>query len=137
MTADLSALIAKLEAAEGGNAALDGQIYNHLGCDLIRPTMRQAPAQRRWPDKSITVQRKLTTSLDAALALAERVLPGWVWQLRIDKDQAEAQCDDLWWGEGYEAPDVGGTLANGSTPALALCIAILKAHASRAVEGGK
>lgn len=67
----------------------------------------------------------VTTSLDAALALAERVLPGW-------------PC----WGVATDKPDrIGAVLASsdrdngvmGHAPNPALCIAILRAKQG---EGG-
>lgn len=76
MTADLSALIARLEAAEVGSRELDcevglfartdgkGEVSNHFGTPCIRDAAGPyAP-------------RPYTTSLDAALALAERTIQG-------------------------------------------------------------
>lgn len=73
-------------------------------------------------------------SLDAALALAELVLPDWAWEIRLDRGGASVQTAPAWWMEGLAAPDEGGVSCDGKTPALALCIAILKAKAQG--EGG-
>jgi len=71
---------------------------------------------------------KYTTSLDAAIALCERVLPEGTWSVdfhRAEKCYAGVRKDD--W-----TPPVHGY---GISPATALCIAILKALS--ALEGGK
>lgn len=91
-------LIAKLEAAESGSRELDVAIWDALG---------------GW---SVNNPPSYTTSLDAALALAERVLPGWF--LSLDTSGVHAR---LWIGE---RPSFAGLAA---TAPLALCIAILKA----------
>jgi hypothetical protein len=67
---------------------------------------------------------RYTTSLDAALALAERVLPGWGWVLSTGARDQPA------WVQAYPEPvdeDVcRDAVASASLP-LALCAAILKA----------
>jgi hypothetical protein len=78
---------------------------------------------------------RLSQSLDAALALAERVLPGWTWELTIDGGGVAQGAPEMW-GEGYAASDCGGVGVAAPTPALALCIAILKAtHKAEGAEG--
>lgn len=113
-------LIERLEAAEVGSRELDAAIWYAL-----IETCGGKPDKDmigRWPD--------YTTSLDAALALAERVLPGWHWEL------------DNVGGSPYAANltnPVGRFLICGDTevystaptPALALCIAILKAKETK------
>jgi hypothetical protein len=69
-----------------------------------------------------------TTSLDAALALAERVLPGWRWQVSATSSGAIGSVSS---GAGME--DFVSSQADLSDvrlfpPALALCIAILRAN---------
>ncbi len=54
-----------------------------------------------------------TASVDAALALAERVLPGWHWQ--VDKCGAVLRSGHALFSTDH------------SVPAIALCIAILRA----------
>jgi hypothetical protein len=63
-------LIKRLEEAEEGSADLDREVERALG--VIPMGVRE---DGTWGQK----QRPWTTSLDAALALAERVLPGWAW----------------------------------------------------------
>jgi hypothetical protein len=68
----------------------------------------------------------VTTSLDAALALAEWVLPGWCWMIERHKNgTATAGLHE--WNAYCEADQF-----TANTPALALCIAIIRAY-----EAGK
>jgi len=98
MTADLSALIARLEAAEAGSRELDYAIKAWL-----------EPIDDYW---AIRVAADWTTSLDAALALAERPgMDGW----RI---MYAALMN-------WKAHDPRGPLLQ--TLPLALCIATLRA----------
>ena len=134
--ADMQELIARLEAAETGSLELDcemglfartdgkGEVSDHFGTPCIRDAGGPyAP-------------KPFTTSLDAALALAERVLPEWVYQIDIQSDLSWVLAAPDWWapalGQGPEAR--GGQSSVAKTPALALCIAILKAKAQG--EGG-
>ena len=111
---DLSALIARLEAAEAGSSHLDGEIQWMLDGTDYGP-------------------KSYTTSLDAALALAERVgFPAY---------SGEIQPSGRWkWKIASNAP-LGASVRGpkwpsgvAKTPSLALCIAILKAKAQG--EGG-
>ncbi len=137
MTADLSALIARLEAAEVGSRELDAEI-----CVLLQyggPNSEGAVNVRTdsdWEgdllfehgdDECCNTIPPVTTSLDAALALAERVLKGWAWEIRLDESGASVQAAPVWWMEGLAAPDEGGVSCEAAAPALALVIAILRA----------
>lgn len=135
--ADMQELIARLEAAEGPDRALDREIGlridgwyetvdSHGECLMVNGD--------RYPDHPESEYPSFTESLDAALALAERVLPDWAWEIRLDRGGASVQAAPVWWMEGLAAPDEGGVSCDGKTPALALCIAILKAKAQG--EGG-
>lgn len=118
MTADLSALIARLEAAEVGSRELDWDI----GAALFTGVRGCAAPNA-------------TTSLDAALELVKKVLPGWLWDVTtittavggLRKPLASVVRPDQPEGEEIK------TWGYGSTPALALCIAILRAKQG---EGG-
>jgi hypothetical protein len=99
---DMSALIARLEAAEAGSRELNG--------DVASATV----GFMAWDGEPIT------QSLDAALALAERVLPDHMRgpiSLCI-AGSAEAYIDHV-------DPCGDSVKAFGKTPALALCICIL------------
>jgi hypothetical protein len=93
-------LIARLEAAEMGGDDLDDAVSDAAG---------------------VTLSYSWTTSLDCALALAERVLPLGSW--RIEREGAVFWAK-IWWDREGKA---GHKYADAKTPALALCIAILKA----------
>lgn len=122
MTADLSALIARLEAAEAGSRELDAAVADVLFPRFTRDGEAVPGFPGRWPfapgsahDAEVT---PVTTSLDAAVALAERVLPGWQVGMWTTKQNAV----------GSVLREDGGAFdANASTPALALCIATLRA----------
>ncbi|HAC01576.1 hypothetical protein [Brevundimonas naejangsanensis] len=133
MTADLSALIARLEAAEVGSRELDALIWLRFN----RPEYSggvKALEMRGWYDgrghmilETDTGEEvaddlgigNYTTSLDAALALAEGVLPGWSWEI-----YTAYQIKGLMkYGCNLDEQDT----AYAFTPALALCIAILRA----------
>lgn len=130
---DLSALIARLEAAEVGSRELDAAVYDQLFPRLTRDGKAVAGFPGRWPFHPGSAHDEevlpVTTSLDAALALAERVLPGWLWDVTtittavggLRKPLASVVRPDQPEGEEIK------TWGYGSTPALALVIAILRA----------
>lgn len=135
-------LIERLEKAEAGSRELDFWIAFESGAlsDVIRDrpcrvdpgpgdefTLIDANGKRAgWVGYHVI--SPVTASLDAALALAERVLPGWLWEATtitttiggIRKPLAvvvdpEGENDDV------------RTFGTAATPALAFCIAILRA----------
>lgn len=114
MTADLSALIARLEAGPvylTHKEAYDMAIF--FGSDTalgMASLIRKAFAGG---------------SIDAALALAERVLPGW--RVFGISDERDFQVNRGWGAGVGEKTGPGIHHAKASTPALALCIAILHA----------
>lgn len=132
-------LITKLEEAGEGSRELDCRI--HALFDLVDG--------ERWTDGDLAIALEdvdrtvncphYTASVDAALALASRVLPGWHVTTsthrcllcdfdgsRTDLGPANAtisqQMDDLGNYDGETAAH-----KHASTPALALCAAILRA----------
>lgn len=123
MTADLSALIARLEAAEVGSRELDAHVeVAARGFDAAKTGLaREHWAAWRASSSGIVgdgatqyASAPVTTSLDAALALAERVLP--------DAKVIAVSRTERGWGAG-----VNGYVVKSKPPALALCIAILRA----------
>ncbi len=123
MTADLSALIARLEAAEVGGRELDGEIEEIF--DLWRASFTEpekADGRHCWTDLAtwsgegvVHSAPPYTTSLDAALALAERVLGNGPCVLHRNGPSE--------WGFTYVDDDT----AYAATPALSVCAAILRA----------
>ncbi len=106
-------LIARLEAATKGNRKLDYAIY-----EMVEPDGFRVPAD-------------FTTSLDAALTL---VAEGMYWAVGAGK----TRVDEPLYGAAIYEPQISDdpkTLAQGqtdATPALALCIAALKARVTQA-----
>lgn len=137
----LSALIARLEAAEVGSRELDALVWAILRPEKIKVTGWNKPYSDESgrtqvefflpPKRTRTVTGRLgfphaepvTTSMDAALALAERV--------RIAPYTGPISLTIAGSGQAYIDhidPCGLGIQAFGKTPALALCIAILKAR---------
>lgn len=124
-------LIAKLEDAEIGSRELDAEI-----CLLLVPTEAQPngcwsyrPSKDRMVDS--VHPRPVTTSLDAALALAERKVPGMRWAVGYDGDcPCFAQMQNPIRSSEHFAHPFRLTEI-GNTPALALCLAILRATGTK------
>lgn len=128
-------LTQRLSNATEGTRELDWGFRNAIGDDFL-PFY---PSSRDWitliDGEAIGVERRglggstadrycpnYTTSLDAALALAERVLPGFTSSLVIEASMTGAQ-----WCVSNRQHD---RFSYGNTPALALCLAILSAKAT-------
>lgn len=127
-TATHDELLARLEAASAGSREMDWRIAEAFS---IPEPWRVAIGI--WPpfvpgsryDKEIP---SFTTSLDAALALAERVLPDLFWDLSchaIISGERQHHAEVFPEVATVEQPSFSG---HAPTPALALCIAILKAR---------
>jgi hypothetical protein len=132
-------LIARLEAATGPDRELDARIwcavfapegayversrFNGEWCIYHGKSVRSGEP-RLWEAKNSRV-RPVTESLDAALTLVP--VGGWRWHVDY---RPGAQC---WHGLSSPFNDECDSL--GATPAIALCIAALKARAARAKEG--
>jgi hypothetical protein len=115
MTADLSAIIARLEAAEVGTSKLSFDVANACG-------------EKFFSD--------VTASVDDALAMAGRAFPYWFWEISLDpQGNSFVQGCPEPWPEGLTAKDRGGVYVNGPSLPLALCIAILKAKAQGESNG--
>lgn len=131
-------LIKRLEEAEAGSRELDCEIAVLLdGFFTLPPMWEGGPIGYGYTDKSGArvspghggdlLVRCYTTSLDAALALAERVLPqGWTVEIKAGaRPFNRAIVHPKYTMENKQDRCPMG-LSKGS-PALALCIAILKA----------
>lgn len=88
---DLAALLARVEGASGPEYALDREIGLTLGgwSAYVDPKWGDMinGGDGTFPDSAGAIYASFTGSLDAAVALAEQVLPGW------------------WWGIGRYGPD--------------------------------
>lgn len=123
--AETQSLLSMIETAETGSRAIDRAIWTALEFDHDGEPSH-APAY--------------STSLDAAEAFAARALPGWWWttgrcgltcHASVGPDRAFVAEPAL---SKYDA-GFHADLPNPSTPALALCAAILRARLREQVSG--
>lgn len=131
MTPDVSELVERLELAEAGSRELDG---------LVEVVVRDVSAARsglapehwaKWRSNRFGnvgdghteyASAPVTTSLDAALALAWRVLPGW--RVFIDAGGSGLATANV-----FDPCDPNTPWGTAGSSALALCLATLKALA--------
>lgn len=119
-------LIARLEDAEVGSRELDAEIAAALdGWSGFGLRTSQIEGRPRGSDRFSTPPH-YTTSLDAALALVERVLPGWWPGFQKNRGSLERK---RWaaWLDGPHHSGVDAIEVSAATAPLALCIALLKA----------
>ena len=109
---DYTNLIARLEATEGPSRELDCEIHEALGHEVILGAGKH-PMNRTGGGRV----PKYTASLDAAVSL---VPEGWEVVLEWYRSEGMARLSR----NGLDAD----SLSAGKTPALALCIAALKAR---------
>lgn len=131
-----ASLIERLEAATEGSQDIDAEIcialqYGGLNSEdgqnvRTDPDWEGDLLYEIGAEECCCPIPPVTTSLDAALALAERVLPGgYTVRADIDSDRSDISIDPPWKSlNGPPRPFFGIA----KTPALALCIAILKAQ---------
>lgn len=122
MTDTITSLIEKLEGAETGSRELDWLIADATGhpsfawkIEGIWPPFME----RSQSDKDVPTY---TTSLDAALALAERVLP------KLTRIEIKTYAQGEFHHCTIETDDDEFDVNNCRTPALDLCAAILRAQ---------
>lgn len=118
-------LIVRLEAAEFGNFGLDTDIHVSLGLAIPRLDGLKS-----------TVLPEVTSSLDAALRLAERSAPEKTFRIDLDDRPRvwvfdKEDCYGTRSTIGFRMRDFDA-YADAHTPALALCIAILRAREPQA-----
>jgi len=116
MPLDLNPLIQCLEKATGPDRELDNEIYTEvLRTQIIKPGQRPLTSDREYTPQ-------YTASIDAALTL---VPEGWrVYQLG---QRADYWCASIFTVKPHLAPTTSWARVHAATPALALCIAALKA----------
>ena len=124
---NLSDIIEKLEKAEAGSRELDYQVFR---------VFAESEGFNFWnPDWG----HEYTCSVDAAISLAEKVLPGWQYTLSSTRSAHEDRrpwadvASDAWINDENET-EWGD--ASAATLPMALCLAILKAKAQQQ-EGGE
>jgi hypothetical protein len=131
-------LLARLEGATSGHATLDCLIAQAIGVapegyalregDTVfhAPPVGNDPRSPGW-----RYAEPYTTSLDAAVALCERLLPRWTWEAAMSfGDYAPV-------AEGTVCAPGGAGLwrVQGPTPALALCRVIITAWSAQQERG--
>lgn len=127
----LTELREKVERASGPDRELDLSIYALL--DPAEPSLALHKLNRL---------PAITASIDAALALVEQKLPGWVWQLsKIDGVPSRAplpDCEASVWIPSVRTQKLRVERANGqgATPPLAILSALLRALESQEQAGG-
>ena len=115
---DLTELLERVKAATGPDRELDGNIYNALKPDYAAwAAMERNTTFFFWRDVF-----PYTGSIDAALALVERKLPGWEWQVRRT-GYAELH---------HPTHHLKDEIGRAATPALAILAALLSALTSGA-----
>ena len=128
MTA-LAELIARLEVATAGSRELDIAVYEAIGWRR-KQFSKTAPTWLCPPDdgKRIAIEPFnllpcVTTSIDAALTL---VPEGMEWAL---SNHGQTGAEQLCWAGVFGSPFIGSECdSHAATPALALCIAALRAR---------
>ncbi|NYD84407.1 hypothetical protein HD884_004524 [Ochrobactrum intermedium] len=109
MTSNLITRLSKLDAPD---REVDGEIWRYLMSGEPRAVLHGPIPE-------------LTASIDAAIALAERVLPGWTWYLG---NGANGSGNNSSVAGIYPPKSPEGTFkGDHPMPATALCIALLRA----------
>jgi hypothetical protein len=140
---DLSSLIARLEKAEGPSREIDVEIMNtvdprspdekRLFDGQIYPASWGAVGQICDQIRYFVEAPCLTSSIDAAVSLAERVLRGWT-IAAIGQDDRKGWHAEL--REGHRTAYSTVTLAGASNGATALVLATLRALQQKGSSNG-
>lgn len=146
---DLADLIARVEGASGPDRELDVALADALHPNVTLMPLSSNPEEwvvkigdkwvptTRYPRGYMTTGDRYvqayTSSLDAALGLVERVLPGWRWMVRRVYPEHDGRTQHVAYVESVDYGDYHAATA--PTPALALILAMLRAkEASRSTE---
>lgn len=131
----LAGLLARVEKAEGPDREIDCLIYEWQNPKLT-PDMRGMyygePSGEYFTLEGSWRAITYTASLDAALALCERVLPGWVVMNLCEWEDDKLRAQGPWMGQLKERGVLSerpnpATCMHAATPALALLAAMLRA----------
>lgn len=128
-------LITRLSKLEGPDREVDAEIWLLLTPGATRKKLEVKSATNQWApyiidetrdetNRLITVPA-YTASVDAAITLAERMLPGWTWYLGFGL-RMEGDMRAIAGAYPNNHPD-SCVKDDHPIPAIALCIAILRA----------
>lgn len=131
----LQVLLERVKAASGPDREMDAAVWLALEPGVTRKQwsyIHTASGQECRMDETrdatgrLIVVPSFTASIDAALALVERVLPGW-----FGKVSFNGRGSFCWlWEPGVLDDDDDGKPIYGKTPALAILAALLTALAA-------
>lgn len=128
-TSHLTDLLRWCEEAEGPSREIDGRIEVQARRVEAAHVGLSPEHWARWESDACGLVRdphtiygsaSVTASLDAALELVERVLPGFLWEIGCASPPGH-------WARLYENPMDVPQASAASTPALALICALLRA----------
>lgn len=93
-----SSLIPRLEAGNGSDRELDGDLFEQFGGDEWEKAYHRAQLPCGCPHDMAVKEARLyaphyITSLDASLALVERMLPGWGYTINLDPDRGTVMAN--------------------------------------------
>jgi hypothetical protein len=123
----LRSLRERVEGASGGDRELDADMSSALLDSQVKRKRELLPSYvHHFGDGEWVLIPAYTASLDAALGLVERCLPGWEWILGRHNTKAGERSGTRFRGTLIQP---GGELTAcwGHTPALALLSALLSA----------
>lgn len=132
----LAALLERVEKAEGPDREIDAELwalaegiiwYRIEGDAVIAQHPKHFGGHEYFHGLLEHTILRYTASIDAAVSLVEKVLPGWSWLLSSN-GSAHMISPDFEAAEEEWLENKGSTYADyGKTPALALCAALLRA----------
>ncbi len=111
----LRELLARVESAAGPDHEID-QLLGVFGANCADPTKKVI---------AVANCAGCTSSIDAAVQLCERVLPGWFWRVGHSTLYAGWATVNRLHPDHCDRPDEAH--ANAANPALALCAATIRA----------
>lgn len=136
--ADYSGIIERLEKAEGPSMPLDCMVLEAVCPDVMidsYPTAADDACVFHADAAGIDNKSPLpqfTASIDAAVALTERMLPGWIWNIEGSWTDGNGKkvpsCADIY---RLNASDMDHVPYSGATPPIALLIAMFRALQAR------
>lgn len=126
---DLTKLIARVEALTGPNGGIEKAILLHLGYSWRGMDYWHSDNRKTWGQSP-----SLTSSIDAAVAFAKRMLPQWACGFYAGPKTSIAFVVE----RVRHADRVHGAqhTAEGPTPAIAITLATLKALQTKEVSHG-